>query len=286
MRGNGFITQAEYEGARAEKVSFLPLAETGIRAPHFVFFVSQYLEERYGQRALEEEGLRVITSLDYGLQQKAEEIVKRYALKNKETFDAENAALVALDPKTGQILAMVGSRDYFDKEIDGNFNAALGLRQPGSAFKPFVYAQAFRKGFTPETIVFDLPTEFSTECNPDGTPIIPENEEKCYMPENYDGKYHGPVTFRDALAQSINVPAIQVLYLAGLRESLRLAQDLGLSTLTDIDRYGLTLVLGGGEVTLLELTSAYGVFATEGERFPPAALLRVTDKEGRVPESF
>ncbi len=286
MRGNGFITEAEYEAARAEKVSFLPPAETGIRAPHFVFFVSQYLEERYGRRALQEEGLRVITTLDYPLQQKAEEIVGKYARENKEKFDAENAALVALDPKTGQILAMAGSRDYFDKEIDGNFNATLGLRQPGSAFKPFVYAQAFRKGFTPETIIFDLPTEFSTECNPDGTAIISGNEDRCYMPENYDGKYHGPVSFRDALAQSINIPAVQVLYLAGLQESLRLAQDMGVSTLTDIARYGLTLVLGGGEVTLLELTSAYGVFAAEGERYPPAALLRVTNKEGKILEAF
>lgn len=286
MRGLGFITKTEYETATAEKVSFLPPTETGIRAPHFVFFVRQYLEERYGRRALEEEGLRVITTLDMELQQKAEKIVKDYALKNKETFDAENAALVALDPKTGQILAMVGSRDYFDADIDGNFNASLGLRQPGSAFKPFVYAQALRKGFTPETMVFDVPTEFSTECNPDGTPIKPEDEKKCYKPENYDGKYHGPVSFRDALAQSINVPSIQVLYLAGLTDSLRLAKDLGLSTLADTDRYGLTLVLGGGEVMLLELVSAYGVFAAEGERYPPAALLRVTDKDGRILEMF
>lgn len=286
MHALSFVTEDEYEKAVLEKVDFLPPTDTGIRAPHFVFYIQQYLEERYGKRALEEEGLRIITTLDYGLQQKAEEIVKKYALENNETFDAENAALVALDPRTGQILAMVGSRDYFDKNIDGNFNAALGLRQPGSAFKPFVYAQAFIKGFTPETVVFDLPTEFSTECNPDGTPKTPGNEDKCYSPQNYDGKYHGPISFRDALAQSVNVPSVQVFYLAGQKEALRLAQDMGLSTLTDIDRYGLTLVLGGGEVTLLDLTGAYGVFAANGERFPPASILRITNKNGGTLESF
>ena len=320
MEEVGFITKDEYESAKKEIIcapakiegivvakatkgktapvipqagnapkctaTFRPNNETGLLAPHFVVFIRQYLEGKYGREALEEEGLRVITTLDYDLQKTAEAIVKKYALENKEKFDAENAALSAIDPKTGQILVMVGSRDYFDKNIDGNFNATIAYRQPGSAFKPFVYAAALLKGFTEETVVFDLPIEFSTECNPDGTPIHKGNEDKCYKPEDYDGKYRGPMTFRDALAQSVNVPAIQVLYLAGLKDSLRLAKDMGLSTLGSSDRYGLTLVLGGGEVKLLELTSAYGAFAAEGTRRPPKGILRIEDKNGKVIEEW
>ncbi len=316
MQEVGFITKEEYEAARKEVICapaatgtenpgkaqhaaspeagesaactafFKPNNETGILAPHFVVFIRQLLEEKYGREALEENGLKVITTLDYELQKSAEETVKKYALENKKTFDAENAALVALDPKTGQILVMVGSRDYFDAEIDGNFNATIAYRQPGSAFKPFVYAAALRKGYTPETIVFDLSTEFSTECNPDGTPMRPENEEKCYKPGNYDSVFRGPISFRDALAQSVNIPAIKVLYLAGLKESLRFAKDMGLTTLEDTDRYGLTLVLGGGEVKLLELASAYGVFAAQGVRHEPAGILRVEDKHGAVVEEW
>ena len=286
MKEERFISEADYSAAAREKVIFQPNNETGILAPHFVMFVRQYLEDTYGREALEERGLRVLTTLDYELQKIAEETVKEYALQNKEKFDAENAALTALDPRTGQILAMVGSRDYFDTEIDGNFNATIAYRQPGSAFKPFAYAEAFRKGFTPETIVFDLPTEFSTECNPDGTPIREGDADKCYKPENYDGKYRGPITFRDALAQSVNIPSVQVLYLAGLRDSLRLAKDMGLSTLGNPDRYGLTLVLGGGEVKLLELTSAYAAFAAEGVRREPSGILRIEAKDGAVMEEW
>ena len=286
MLGNSFITTEEYDAAKKETVVWKPNSETGILAPHFVMYVRQQLEELYGKERLESEGLRVITTLDYDLQTKGEEMVKRYALQNKETFDAENASLIALDPKTGQILVMVGSRDYFDKEIDGNFNATIAYRQPGSSFKPIVYAEAMRKGFTPETIVFDLPTEFSTECNPDGTPIVPEDAEKCYRPEDYDGKYRGPMTMRDALAQSVNVPAIETLYLAGLPDSLRLAKDMGITTLTNPDQYGLTLVLGGGEVKLVELTGVYAVFANNGIRNAPAAILRVENKDGSVLKEF
>ncbi len=317
MQEVGFITTAEYEAAKKEVLcvptneskvvavkkssaktptttpqkttctgTFKPSSETGILAPHFVIYIRQYLEEKYGREALEEQGFKVITTLDYDLQAIAESVVKKYAFLNKEKFDAENAALSAVDPKTGQILVMVGSRDYFDKKIDGNFNATIAYRQPGSAFKPFVYAAALEKGYTPETVVFDLPTEFSTECNPDGTPIVPENAKKCYKPENYDGKYRGPISLRDALAQSVNVPAIKVLYLAGLKESLRLAKDMGLTTLADTNRYGLTLVLGGGEVKLLELTSAYSVFAMEGIRREPKGILRIETKDGVVIEEW
>lgn len=286
MRESTFISEEEYEQARRAVVAFKPNRETGILAPHFVMYIRQELEEKFGRERLESGGLKIITTLDYDLQKIGEETVKKYALENKEKFDAENAALVALDPKNGQILAMVGSRDYFDKEIDGNFNATIAYRQPGSAFKPIVYAQALREGYTPETVVFDLPTEFSVECNPDGNPIVSGNEEKCYRPENYDGRYRGPVTFREALAQSINVPSIQVLYLAGLTDSLRLAKDMGLTTLEDENRYGLTLVLGGGEVKLLELTGVYGVFAAGGMSNAPAGILRIENKDGTILEEF
>ena len=282
MFENNFISEDEYNQAKKEAVEFKPQQDTGIKAPHFVFFIREYLEETYGKRAIEERGFKVITTLDYTLQQKAEEIVKRYAFENEEKFNAENASLVAIDPKTGQILVMVGSRDYFDENIDGNFNIALAKRQPGSAFKPFIYATAFKKGYTPETVVFDLQTQFSTECEPDNL----TSEDDCYSPGNYDGKFHGPITFRDALAQSVNIPAVKALYLAGLTDSLNTARNMGLTTLVDVGRYGLTLVLGGGEVTPLDITSAYGVFANDGVRNAYTGILQIEDGDGSVLDKF
>ena len=279
---NNFISEEEYESAKNEEVIFKSQQNTGIKAAHFVFFLREYLETKYGRRAVEERGLKVITTLDYSLQAKAEEIVLRYALENEEKFNAENASLVAVDPKTGQILVMVGSRDYFDENIEGNFNVALAKRQPGSAFKPFVYATAFAAGYTPETVVFDLKTQFSSTCEPDDL----TSEGECYSPQNYDGVFRGPVTFRDALAQSINVPAVKVFYLSGLRDSLNTARDMGLTTLAGIDRYGLTLVLGGGEVTLLDITSAYGVFANDGVKNSHVGILRIEDGNGDILEEF
>lgn len=286
MLENQFIGKSEYEKAKNETVTFLPQEDTGIKAPHFVMFIREYLEKKYGSEVVDQGGLKVITTLDWNLQQKAEALVKQYALQNEKTFNASNAAAVAIDPKTGQILAMVGSRDYFDKNIDGNFNVALAHRQPGSTFKPFVYSEAFLKGYTPDTIAFDLPIEFSTDCNPDGTPITPGDEAKCYKPEDFDGKYRGPMTLRDALAQSINIPAIEMLYLAGIPDSLALAKSFGITTLGDPNQYGLTLVLGGGEVSLLDMTSAYSVFANDGVRNPYQAILRITDKAGQTLESY
>ena len=281
-----FINKQEYNDARNKKIVFLSKDDKGIRAPHFVMYIKSYLEEKYGSKVLEEGGLKVITTLDYELQEKAEEIVKRYALENEEKFNAENASLTTIDNKTGQILVMVGSRDYFDEEIDGNFNVAIAHRQPGSAFKPFVYATAFNKGYLPDTVVFDLETEFSVYCNPDGTPELPQYEDRCYTPENYDNIHRGPVSLRDALAQSINIPAIKVLYLAGLQDSLKTAKDLGINSLTNINQYGLTLVLGGGEVSLLDITSAYSVFANNGIKNPHTPILKIEDSENEIIEEF
>ncbi len=281
MLEHNFINQEEYEAAKNERTEFKPQVATGIRAPHFVFYVRDYLIKEYGEESLAERGLKVITTLDWELQEKAEKIVKEKALYNAKTYNAENAALVAVDPTNGQILTMVGSRDYFDTDIDGNFNIALAERQPGSAFKPFVYATAFKKGYTPETVVFDLKTQFSTSCAPDNF----TSENGCYSPENYDHNFRGPVTFRNALAQSLNIPAVKALYLAGIPDSLKMARDLGITTLTDVNRFGLTLVLGGGEVKLLEMVGAYGTFANEGVRNELTSIVSIEDNDGTVLEA-
>ncbi len=297
MLDNDFITQTEYDAAKKEKVDFSKPDDKGIKAPHFVFFIREYLVNKYGEQTVSEGGLKVTTTLDYELQQKGEQIVKKYALENKKQLDAENAALVAIDPKTGQILTMVGSRDYFDKDINGNFNVTLARRQPGSSFKPFAYAEAFIKGYSPDTVVFDVPIEFSSDCSPNlsvspaGTLVVGSSTPKradavCYSPRNYDGNFRGPISLRNALAQSINVPAIQTLYLAGIQDSLRLAKDMGVESLTNADQYGLTLVLGGGEVTPLEMTSAYSVFANQGVRNPSTGILKVENSDGEILEKF
>jgi len=173
---------------------------------------------------------------------------------------------------------MVGSRNYFDQKIDGAFNVTLAKRQPGSTIKPFVYAKAFLKGYTPETVVFDLKTQFSTKCAPNNLTM----DNGCYAPENYDGVFRGPITLRNALAQSINIPSVKVLYLAGLSESIRLARDMGLESLSNKGDYGLTLVLGGGEVTPLEMTGAYGVFANGGIKTNITPVLEIKNKNGDI----
>lgn len=274
----GFISEDAFNEAKNTDVAFLPRGDQSIKAPHFVFYVQEKLEELYGPQIVEEGGLSVITTLDYELQVKGEEIVNRYALSNAERFNAENAALVAIDPTNGEILTMVGSRDYFDEEIDGNFNIALAERQPGSTFKPFVYAQALREGYTRDTVVFDLPTQFSTTCSPNNY----TSENGCYSPGNYDNIFRGPMRFIDALAQSVNIPAVKALYLVGIQDAITLSSRMGIGTLVDPARYGLSLVLGGGEVKLLDITSAYGVFANEGERHEPVAIIEIKNKQGEV----
>lgn len=273
----GFITPEEAAQEKTRKIEFLPKAERGIKAPHFVLWIREYLEEEYGEEALHARGLRVTTTLDWPMQEIAERVVGEYGASNKEQFNANNAALTAIDPKTGQILTMVGSKDYFNAEDDGNFNIALAHRQPGSSFKPFAYAEAFNKGFTPETMLFDLETQFDTSCARGGN---------CYKPSNYDDKFRGPMSLREALAQSINIPAIKVLYLAGLRDTLNLAKNMGITSLGNANQYGLTLVLGGGEVSLLDMTSAYSVFANDGIRNPYTNILKIEDDKGNVLEEY
>jgi len=285
MKEYGYITDAEYKAALAQKVEFLEKNTSGFRAPHFSLYVRDYLIEKYGEDMVDEGGLKVITSLDYSMQEKAEKVVRKFAPTLETQFNASNTAMVAINPKNGDILVMVGSRDYFDTDIQGNFNVTTAYRQPGSTFKPFVYATAFMKGYTPETVLFDVPTEFSTQCTVEGKPKNPSADPKvCYSPVEYDGLWEGPQTIRQALAHSRNIPAVKTLYLAGIQESLSTAKAMGITSLENPDRYGLTLVLGGGEVSLLELTSAYGVFANDGVRNPYRSVLRVEDNQGNILE--
>ncbi|MSR71616.1 MAG: PBP1A family penicillin-binding protein [Candidatus Taylorbacteria bacterium] len=287
MLDNGYITQNEYKFVLSEKITFQDRGNTtGIKAPHFVFYVRNYLENKYGVQAIEQGGYKVITTLDYDLEKKAEDIVKKDALNNAKNYNAGNASIVAIDPQTGQILAMVGSRDYFDHEIDGKYNIATAHRQPGSSFKPFVYATAFNKGYTPETVLFDLKTQFNPQCDVNNISSDDVNGNDCYSPGNYDSKTIGPITLRDALAQSRNIPAVKLLYLAGENDSITTAKNMGVKSLGSANQYGLSLVLGGAEVTLLEMTSAYGVFAAEGIRNPETSILKIEDNKGQVIERF
>jgi 1A family penicillin-binding protein len=282
MKALGYITDAEYEQAKKEVVVFSPQQNGSIIAPHFVFYIEQYLEDTYGPDAVNQ-GLNVITTIDVDLQHQAEGLVNTYSHENEKRFNASNAALVAIDPKTGQILSMVGSRDYFDTAIQGNFNVALALRQPGSSFKPFVYAAALQKGYTPLTAIYDLPTQFSTVC---GVADNYNDTPPCYAPGNYDDKFRGPMTFTTALAQSINIPAVKALYLAGISNVISLATAAGITSLNDPKEYGLSFALGAAEVRLLDLTSAYGTFANDGIRHKPTGILSVTDTTGKLLEEY
>ncbi|MCX7616186.1 MAG: penicillin-binding protein [Patescibacteria group bacterium] len=288
MKNLGFIDEQQLEQALGEKLNFLAPNIGSLKAPHFTMMVREYLINKYGEEAVENGGLKVITTLDWKMQEKAEAAVKEGVKRNKELYKGDNAALVAQDPKTGQILALVGSADYTDKSIDGNFNVAVqGKRQPGSTFKPFAYLTAFKKGYTPQTIVFDVPTEFSL--NKERCPLevnFSNRDPFCFHPQNFDEIFRGPVSFKQALAQSINVPSVKVLYLAGLKETIETAKKLGITTLGDESRYGLSLVLGGGEVKLIDLVNAYSVFAQEGIKHPQSFILKVEDQKGRVLEEY
>lgn len=282
MHTLGFIDTTTYAAAIAEKVSFAPTGQNAIIAPHFVFYILNQLEEKYGSQSLTS-GLKVITTLDADLEVKAESILNQYALDNVAKFKATNASLVAIDPPTGQILAMVGSRNFFDKEIDGQYNATLSSRQPGSTMKPFIYSLALMKGYTRDTVVFDTPTQFSTACKPSD---INNGTSPCYSPGNFDNTFRGPMTFETALAQSINIPAVKILYLVGIQGAIDLAKSFGLTTLGDPNQYGLTLVLGGGEVRLLDLTGAYATFANDGVLNTPTGILEVYSAQGTVLEKY
>lgn len=266
-----------------------------------MLFVKNYLEENYPASLLKTGGLKVYTTIDWQLQQWAEEAVETGVKINK-NYNAHNAALVAINPNNGEILAMVGSADYFGESypkdcdsgsldngclFDPQVNAAAyGVgRQPGSSFKPFAYYLALQNGMTPETVLWDVKTEFNPDCDPSSEEEEDSFGMDCYHPKNYDEKFRGPITLKNALAQSINVPAVKILYSVGLKNTLNLAHSLGITTLNEPSSfYGLSLVLGGGEVKLLDMTSAYGVFAARGLKVPPVSILKIVDPRENIIE--
>lgn len=281
-----YITSEQAEEAKSVVLEFAKVSQM-IKAPHFVLHIQEYLFKTYGKNFLEEEGYRIYTTLDWDLQQAAEEAIEQGVARNKKN-KAHNASLVAINPKNGEILSMVGSADWFGDsypegcisgkncQFDPKLNVAtyrIG-RQPGSSFKPFVYATAFQNGYDDEYIVIDEKTNFGVWGN------------KEYIPQNYDGLFRGPVTLREALAQSLNIPSVKVLLdLAGLQESINTARKSGLTTLKEsASFYGPAIVLGGGEVRLIDMVSAYGVFATEGRKQPAISILRIEDSKGNIIE--
>ncbi len=274
MYDQGYITADQKDQAKNEQVAFSKIKDA-ILAPHFVMYIQQQLAEKYGESALEEGGLNVVTTLDWNMQQIADQAVKDGVARNEKANKATNAALVATDPKTGQILAMVGSRDYFDDAHDGQVNVALRPRQPGSSIKPYVYATAFKQGMAPATMLVDVATNFGTY------------GDKDYIPHNYDGANHGVLNIRKALAGSLNVPAVKTLSLVGVQNAIDTMHDMGLnSTELDPDTCGLSLVLGGCEITLLDHTEAMGVFADMGIKHDETSILKVTDSKGNTLEEW
>jgi len=266
MVREGYITAETADRARAEPLNLRPQAYE-IKAPHFVMYVRQLLEQQYGT-GLYRSGLQVYTTLDLTMQTAAEKAAREHIATLK-AQDATNAAVLAMDPQSGEILAMLGSVDFFDETIAGQVNVALQPRQPGSTIKPVVYVAAFERGWNPATMVMDVRTEY------------PNGDKPPYVPVNYDRKEHGPVSVRQALACSYNIPAVQTLYELGLPAALEMAQRLGIRSLNRTD-YGLSLVLGGGEVTLLEMVGAYAAFANQGLLVSPQPILRVADYNGTV----
>ncbi len=270
MVKNGFITPEEADAAFKEPLKLTP-PKVNLLAPHFVVYVRQQLEEMFGPEQVARGGLTVYTTLDLRFQQLAERLARKHVEELREEHNLTNAALVALQPDTGQILAMLGSVDYKDDAIDGRVNVAIRERQPGSSIKPITYVTAFQQGISPAKVIWDVETE------------IPLEEGEIYRPQNYDEEFHGPVRLRDALANSYNIPAIKLLREVGIAETLDTAHRMGIRGLQkDPNYYGLSLTLGGGEVTLLDLTTAYATLSNGGKYVPPQAILWVADSEGRV----
>ncbi len=269
----GYISQQRADEAKkVDTLAKIVRSKENIKAPHFVMYIRDYLEKNYSKQEIEEGGLRVITTLDWKKQQLAERVVREGVERNAR-YNAENAALVAIDPKTAQVLAMVGSVDFFDKTIDGQVNVAIRFRQPGSSFKPYVYLEMFRRGYLPDTVLYDVPTAFDDGDNP-------------YEPQNYDGTFRGPVKIKNALGMSLNIPAVKALYLVGVKEAAQLSKALGLTGLENPKRYGLSLVLGGGEVQLLHHVHAYATLANAGVKKDLVSILRIENKDGKVLEAF
>lgn len=277
MREDGHISKKQEEQAINEikKFEFGEQKTQAIKAPHFVMYVRNKLVELFGEELVSNGNLTVKTTLDADFQSDSEKIVKDEFEKFK-NYKVNNAAVVTIDVKTGGILTMIGSKDYFDTEDEGNYNAAVAKRQPGSSLKPIMYATAFEKGYTPSTLVMDVKTEF---------PVI-DPEDPTYVPVNYDGKFRGPVQLRFALGNSLNVPAVKMLARVGIKSVMQKGYDMGIDnwepTNKNLQDVGLSLVLGGREATLLQITSAYSVFAREGVKKEPYSIVEVKDRNGKT----
>jgi penicillin-binding protein 1C len=270
MREEGFIT-SEQEKKAVEQLEQVKFASFGqdIKAPHFSLYVKELLEEKYGAKLVQEGGLRVTTSLDSGLQDMAQEVV-RSQVAGAARLRVGNGAAVIENVKTGEILAWVGSKDYFATDIPGKYDiVSQALRQPGSALKPFNYLTGFKEGYSPATMYIDILTDFGG-----------------YKPTNYAGTFNGPSPTRSALGNSLNIPAVKALAVNGLGDVLGTLKDFGITTLNEPDKYGLSLTLGGGAVKLLELTNAYAILGNEGKHIQPTVILKVTDSQGNVLEEF
>ena len=275
MREQNYITKEQEEKALNEvkNMKFAKRDAVSMKAPHFVIYVKQILASQFGESAVESGGLQVKTTLDYDIQRESEKIVKSEVEKLK-TFKVGNGAAVVMDPKTGEVLAMVGSKDYFAEDYDGNFNVATANRQPGSSLKPIMYAAAFEKGYSPSTMVMDVKTDF------------PNGSGGTYTPVNYDGKFRGPTQIRFALGNSLNIPAVKMLAKVGVKDVMEKGYEMGLKnwqpTTQNLQNVGLSLVLGGREVSLMDEVTAYSVFANKGEKVDPVTILEVKDNSGKV----
>jgi penicillin-binding protein 1C len=267
------INQEEYEKAKSEDLNYY-ISKTGIEAPHFVFYIKELLTEKYGIEKVTEGGLKITTTLDVDIQKMAEATVSAEVKKLK-NYKVGNGAALITEPKTGQILAMVGSIDYFSNDIDGKYNVTTALRQPGSSIKPINYAVGIETGkITAASVVDDDPTCFA------------QVNQKNYCPTNYGNAYHGLQTIRASLANSLNVGAVKVLYLNGLENFVASASAMGLNTFKDASNYGLSLTLGGGEVTMVDMATAYGVLANMGTRQDLNPILKVEDRNGKILEEY
>jgi penicillin-binding protein 1C len=275
MVDNKYITRDQSKKALEDikKMKFSQ-RETALKAPHFVMYIRQKLAEEFGDAMVNTGGLQVTTTLDYKLQKEAEAIMKD-EIDKLEAYNAGNGAGLISNPKTGEILAMVGSKDYYDEENEGNFNAVFANRQPGSSLKPIIYAKAFEKGYTPATMLMDVKTEFTTG----------ESGDEPYSPVNYSGKFQGPVQVRFALGNSLNIPAVKMLAMVGIEDAMQKAYEMGISNWEPTDaamrNVGLSLVLGGRETTLHDEVTAYGVFANKGIKQDLYGIQMVKDSKGK-----
>lgn len=269
MAEDGYISDLQAEEAKAKTLTFA-LSKTDIQAPHFVFYVRDMLYDMYGEEMVEKGGLRVTTTLDLALQNAAQASLSA-EIDSLDRYNVGNGAAMVTKPNTGEILAMIGSKDYFDESSDGKVNVTLALRQPGSSIKPLMYATTFQeKTLNPGSLLLDVPTCFSVAGQPE------------YCPKNYDGSFKGPVTVRFSLGNSLNIPAVKALKTVGVETFIKQAEKMGISTWDDPANYGLSLTLGGGEVRMIDMTQAFSVLANKGVKVPLTPILKIENYKGEL----